>query len=57
MGTYVAGESMPERDNTHDLFIRTITPISPKEGIEGGKARMDRFVREMMRALNAFLGG
>ncbi|MBU4484309.1 EpsI family protein [bacterium] len=42
-------------DNTHDLFIRPITYIKPDETIKDAEERMDRFVREMMRALLHFL--
>jgi exosortase D (VPLPA-CTERM-specific) len=44
-----------KRDNTHDLFIRPITPIRKDETIEQAEARMDRFVRDMMPVLLAFL--
>ena len=43
------------RDNTHDLFIRPITPINSAEGIEDAEKRMDGFVREMMPVLLQFL--
>jgi EpsI family protein len=43
------------RDNTHDLFIRPITPLQPGERIEVAEERMDEFVREMMTALLQFL--
>ena len=42
------------RDNTHDLFIRQITPIG-NETIADAENRMDQFAREMMVALNQFL--
>ena len=42
-------------DNTHDLFIRTITPIVGNEKIETAEARMDQFVRDMMDTLLKFL--
>lgn len=42
-------------DNTHDLFIRPITMISPAEGIDGAEIRMDEFVRKMMPVLLQFL--
>lgn len=44
-----------KRDNTHDLFIRPITPVYPGEKVEDAEKRMDRFVREMMAALLQFL--
>lgn len=44
-----------QRDNTHDLFIRSITPVKPKERIEDVEERLDLFVRDMMRALLDFL--
>jgi exosortase D (VPLPA-CTERM-specific) len=43
------------RDNTHDLFIRPITPVKPDETIEEAEERMDQFVRDMMSALLQFL--
>jgi exosortase D (VPLPA-CTERM-specific) len=43
------------RDNTHDLFIRPITPIMPNEKIEEAEERLDQFVRDMMSALLDFL--
>jgi len=43
------------RDNTHDLFIRPITPIYPGESIEDAEKRMDGFVRDMMTTLLQFL--
>jgi exosortase D (VPLPA-CTERM-specific) len=43
------------RDNTHDLFVRLISPIGNDEKVEGAEARMDRFARDMMAALNGFL--
>ncbi|HEX8947850.1 MAG TPA: EpsI family protein, partial [Dissulfurispiraceae bacterium] len=43
------------RDNTHDLFIRPITPIGPEEGIGDAEKRMDGFVRELMPVLFQFL--
>lgn len=43
------------RDNTHDLFIRPITTISPTERVEDAEKRLDRFVREMMPVLLQFL--
>lgn len=42
------------RDNTHDLFVRLITPVS-NETIGDAEKRMDRFTREMMAALNEYL--
>jgi exosortase D (VPLPA-CTERM-specific) len=43
------------RDNTHDLFIRPISPLKPDETIEKAQTRMDQFVREMMGSLLNFL--
>ena len=43
------------RDNTHDLFIRQMTPIRAGEKVENAEKRMDRFAMEMMEALLAFL--
>jgi exosortase D (VPLPA-CTERM-specific) len=43
------------RDNTHDLFIRLITPIGSGEKMEDAQARMDRFARELQGALVRFL--
>ncbi len=45
------------RDNTYDLFIRTITPIRPGESISVNEQRMDTFVRDMMTALVDFIKG
>jgi exosortase D (VPLPA-CTERM-specific) len=42
------------RDNTHDLFVRQITPVG-NETIADAKKRMDGFAREMMVALDRFL--
>jgi exosortase D (VPLPA-CTERM-specific) len=43
------------RDNTHDLFIRPITPVEPGETAQQAEARLDRFVRTMMKTLLEFL--
>jgi exosortase D (VPLPA-CTERM-specific) len=43
------------RDNTYDLFIRPIAPISPGESIESAQQRMDVFVRDMMGTLLQFM--
>jgi EpsI family protein len=43
------------RDNTHDLFIRPITPVASNETIDDAEKRMDGFVREMMPILLQFL--
>ena len=43
------------RDNTHDLFIRQMTPIRGNEKVEDAEKRMDRFAREMMETLLVFL--
>lgn len=44
-----------QRDNTHALFIRPITPVKSKETITDAEKRMDMFVREMMPVLIDFL--
>jgi len=44
-----------KRDNTYDLFMRTITTLNPNEDIAAGKKRMDAFVRDMMPALFEFI--
>jgi exosortase D (VPLPA-CTERM-specific) len=44
-----------KRDNTHDLFIQTLTPLKSSETIEDAQARLDKFVREMMQPLIVFL--
>jgi exosortase D (VPLPA-CTERM-specific) len=43
------------RENTHDLFIRPISPLKPDETVEKAQERMDQFVREMMGSLLDFL--
>ena len=43
------------RDNTHDIFLRTITPVPFHERIEDAEKRMDRFVTEMTGELIRFL--
>jgi len=43
------------RDNTHDLFIRTITYTKPGEAMNDSEQRMDGFVRDMMAALLRYL--
>lgn len=37
-----------KKDNTHYLFIRTITTVRPNEDIKEVEKRLDQFVREMM---------
>lgn len=44
-----------KRDNTHDLFIRPITPIAPQETVDEAQKRLDSFVRDMMPVLLTFL--
>jgi exosortase D (VPLPA-CTERM-specific) len=44
-----------KRDNTHDLFIRTITPIKSGESLRDAENRMDGFVRDMTSAMHDFL--
>jgi exosortase D (VPLPA-CTERM-specific) len=43
------------RDNTHDLFLRPITPIRSAETVEDAERRLDGFIREMMPVLQQFL--
>jgi exosortase D (VPLPA-CTERM-specific) len=43
------------RDNTYDLFIRTITKVKPSESQRNAEERMDAFVREMTAALQNFI--
>jgi len=43
------------RNNTHDIFARQMTPIRSNENVEDAEKRMDRFAREMMQTLLAFL--
>jgi hypothetical protein len=43
------------RDNTHDLFIRPITPMQRNESVPDAEKRMDQFVRDMMTTLLRFL--
>jgi len=43
------------RDNTHDLFIRPISPLQPTESLTEAEKRLDRFVRILMADLLAFL--
>jgi exosortase D (VPLPA-CTERM-specific) len=43
------------RDNTHDLFIRPVTPILSSETVDDAEERLDGFVREMMPVLLQFL--
>ncbi len=42
-------------DNTHDLFIRPITPLGPDENMAVAEKRLDQFVRDMMDTLLKFL--
>ncbi len=44
-----------KKDNTHDLFIRPITPLRKGESVEDARQRMDGFVREMTGELITFL--
>ena len=44
-----------QRDNTHDLFMRPLTPIKRGETVEQAQERLDAFVREMMGVLLDFL--
>lgn len=43
------------RDNTHDLFIRPITPLRPTDSLETAQKRLDQFTRQMLGALYEFL--
>jgi exosortase D (VPLPA-CTERM-specific) len=43
------------RDNTHALFIRPITTIEKSETIEAAQARLDEFVRDVLKELFEFL--
>jgi exosortase D (VPLPA-CTERM-specific) len=44
-----------KRDNTHDLFMRTITPVMPNESVDESQARMDGFVRSTLLIIQQFL--
>jgi hypothetical protein len=44
-----------QKDNTHDLFMRPLTPIKKDETVEEAQERLDSFVREMMSVLLDFL--
>ncbi len=44
-----------QRDNTHDLFLRTITPVRNDESLEAAGARMDDFVRTSVSTMERFL--
>jgi exosortase D (VPLPA-CTERM-specific) len=43
------------KDNTHDLFIRPISPLQPTESVIDAEKRLDRFVRILMADLLDFL--
>lgn len=43
------------RENTHDLFIRPISPLQPTESVTDAEKRLDRFVRILMAELLDFL--
>ena len=43
------------KDNTHDLFIRPISPLQPTESVMDAEKRLDRFVRILMADLLDFL--
>jgi exosortase D (VPLPA-CTERM-specific) len=43
------------RDNTYDVFIRSITSVYQGESIEEAERRMDQFVRGMMKSIVQFL--
>ena len=44
-----------QKDNTHDLFMRPLTPIKRNETVAQAQERLDTFVREMMSVLLEFL--
>jgi len=44
-----------QKDNTYDLFIRPVTSIEKGESLGDARLRMDKFTREMMETLIAFL--
>ena len=44
-----------KRDNTYDLFIRSIISINRNETIDEAEHRMDAFIREMTASLFQFL--
>ena len=44
-----------KKDNTHDLFIRPITPVKKGETIDQARNRLDTFSRQMMETLVPFL--
>lgn len=44
-----------KNDNTHDLFIRLISPMNKNEPIAEAQKRMDKFARDMMDMLLVFL--
>ncbi|MFH1984403.1 MAG: exosortase C-terminal domain/associated protein EpsI [Pseudomonadota bacterium] len=44
-----------KRDNTHDLFIRTISRVSSTESDADAEARMDDFVRSTLASMDQFL--
>lgn len=44
-----------QRDNTHDIFARTITPISSNESFKTAETRMDNFVRDAISTMQQFL--
>lgn len=44
-----------QRDNTYDLFVRTITPLGAGRNIESSEQSMDAFVRDMMAAMEKFM--
>jgi exosortase D (VPLPA-CTERM-specific) len=43
------------RDNTHDMFMRTITSLAAGESLRTVQVRMDKFVRDSMKAVQQFL--
>jgi len=43
------------RENTHDLFIRPISPLQPTESVTDAEKRLDSFVRILMADLLDFL--
>jgi hypothetical protein len=43
------------RDNTYDMFMRTITPLSQDESPSTAMNRMDGFVQDAMSAVQQFM--
>lgn len=43
------------RDNTHDMFLRTITPVSTHESPDEAGRRMDGFIRDTVEVIVQFI--